>query len=162
MQPYRVKLFYRGRNWRSIKFELGTDEIGDSFDYDLLLSDEIRSELESYGFKDIRRIPVIPIHHQIVQKIHASTEDGSERAHDLVDLQLISQNEDLDLVLVRKTCVRLFNFRNKHSWPPKFEENEAWTDLYFAAREDLPVLGTVNEAMRWGNRFISEIDNSVT
>jgi hypothetical protein len=47
--PFRVELFYRGRNWRPIKFELGTDEIGDSFDYDLLLSDEIKSELESYG-----------------------------------------------------------------------------------------------------------------
>jgi hypothetical protein len=115
--PFRVELFYRGRNWRPIKFELGTDEIGDSFDYDLLLSDEIKSELESYG-----------------------TEYGSERAHDLVDLQLISQNEDLDLALVRKTCVRLFNFRNKHSWPPKFEENEA---------------------IGWGNRFISEVDNSL-
>ncbi len=32
MQPFDVKLDYLGRSWRTVKFELGRNEVGDAVD----------------------------------------------------------------------------------------------------------------------------------
>lgn len=160
MQPYRIALAYNGKPWKSVMFELGADEIGDSCEYDLKLSDQLIADLTRLGFSGIKPIPVIPLHHQIAQKIHASTAEGSERAHDLVDLQLLIDNEETDIPLIRDTCERLFRYRRNQDWPPTFIKNEGWDELYSAAREDLPVLESVDEAVAWGNRLIGQIEAS--
>jgi hypothetical protein len=160
MQPYRIALAYKGKPWKSVTFELGADEIGGSAEYDLKLSSQLVADLRRFGFSDIKPIPVIPIHHQIAQKIHASTAEGSERAHDLVDLQLLIDNEEIDMQLIRDTCERLFRYRRNQGWPPTFIKNEGWDELYRAAREDLPVLESVDEAVSWGNRLIGQIEAS--
>ena len=65
-----------------------------------------RSEV---GLVAPRPVPVMCIDHQVAQKLHAVSESGSERARDLVDLQLLDRGEGLNLVKVRATCVRLFD-----------------------------------------------------
>jgi hypothetical protein len=159
MQPYRVSVLYEGREWQSVILELGTDEIGDTDEHDLVLADSLFRELERFGFSEIIPIPVIALHHQIAQKIHASTQDGSERAHDLVDLQLLI-NERSDLKLIRETCMRLFKYRKSTIWPPVFKLNPGWEDLYLARTEGLLVLGSASEAVKWGNQLIQNIDSS--
>jgi hypothetical protein len=42
---------------------------------------------------------------------------GNERAHDLVDLQILEQEETIDLAAVGATATRLFAARRTHSWP---------------------------------------------
>lgn len=62
-------------------------------------------------------VPILAAHHQIAQKIHACTEPGSERAHDLVDLQLLWPHDEDDVERVSVTTERLFMFRRVHAFP---------------------------------------------
>ncbi len=159
MQPYKISVFYEGKEWQFVTLELGTDEIGDTEEHDLALADSLIAELEQLGFSEIAPIPVIVLHHQIAQKIHASTLEDSERAHDLVDLQLLV-NAESDLKLIRETCVRLFKYRKSTIWPPTFKLNSGWEDLYSASKEELPVLSSASEAVEWGNQLIQHIEDS--
>lgn len=98
--------------------------------------------------------------HQIAQKIHALSATGSERAHDLVDLQLLDAGEVLDLQLTRATCTRLFEYRRQQAWPPSLAAASSWNTLYAEAAEGLEVLASVNDAIAWANGFINRIDMS--
>jgi hypothetical protein len=160
MLPFEIKLTYKGKSWRTVEFELGADEIGDTKEVEYVLSEEIREDLGALGFFDVKLIPLIPIHHQIAQKIHASTASKSERAHDLVDLQLIVRSSQINYQLVRATCLRLFEYRQKHIWPPLVVANESWRAVYEEAREDLDVISDLDEAIDWANGFITRIDQS--
>lgn len=160
MQPYKITVSYEGKEWQSVKLELGTDEIGDTVEHDKVFAESLIAELEHFGFSGIAPVPVIALHHQIAQKIHASTQEGSERAHDLVDLQLLV-NAQSDLKLIRETCVRLFKYRKSAIWPPTFTLNLGWEDLYSASKEDLNVLSSAREAVEWGNKLIHSIDDSI-
>ena len=109
MQPYKISVLYEGKEWQSVMLDLGAEEIGDTVEYDLALADSLKGELEQLGFSEIALVPVIALQHQIAQKIHAATQEGSERAHDLLDLQLLI-NLESDFKLIRETCVRLFEY----------------------------------------------------
>ena len=115
-----------------------------------------RSEV---GLVAPRPVPVMRIDHQVEQKLHAVSESGSERARDLVDLQLLDRGEGLNLVKVRATCVRLFDYRRQQPWPPTVAACERWgTTLYEAAVEDVDVLATVWDAVAWVNAFVERIE----
>jgi hypothetical protein len=159
MQPYKISVLYEGKEWQSVVLDLGTEEIGDTEEYDLALADSLKRELEQLGFSEIALIPVIALQHQIAQKIHAATQEGSERAHDLLDLQLLINSES-DLKLIREICVRLFKYRKSTTWPPTFKLNLGWEDLYSAHQEGLPVLGSASEAVEWGNQLVQLIEDS--
>lgn len=160
MVPYDIKMQYLGNSWTTIVLEIGHDELGDTFDTHTTMSEEIKELFESIGLPAPTPVPVVATHHQIAQKIHASTRSGSERAHDLVDLQLLEASENLNLPLIKNTCVRLFDFRKTHHWPPTVTENEGWNSLYKEAADGIPVLQTVGEAVLWTNNFIVRISNS--
>ena len=69
-----------------------------------------------------RNVPgayVMKLSYQIAQKLHAVSDPDSERAHDLVDLQLIVAHSKLDMADVRSKCHRLFDYRRMQAWPPK-------------------------------------------
>ena len=100
----------------------------------------------------------MPADHQIAQKIHACTVPGSDRARDLVDLQLLGTREQLDLAMVRATCIRLFDYRKAHSWPPSVVDGADWDTLYAEAAEGLDVTADVAAAIEWVNEFITRID----
>ncbi len=160
MAPYDVKMQYLGSSWTTVVLEVGQDELGDTFDAHRTMSEEVKELFGSVGFPAPRPVPVVAIHHQIAQKIHASSRNGSERAHDLVDLQLLEASQNLDLPLIKNTCARLFDFRRGHPWPPTVTENEGWSTLYKEAADGIPVLQTVGEAVAWSNAFILRIVSS--
>jgi hypothetical protein len=95
--------------------------------------------------------------HQVAQKIHAVSAEGSERARDLVDLQLLEKGEQVDLRLVAATCVRLFDYRRQHRWPPSIVAGDKWDTLYQEAVQGLDVLPTVEEAVDWTNTFVQRV-----
>ena len=99
--------------------------------------------------------------YQIAQKLHAVSEPGSERAHDLIDLQLICNRSQIDYAEVKDVCQRLFDYRRRQPWPAVVTALPSWDDLYVQARNNLldngDVLPTAAEAVTWANELIYKI-----
>lgn len=157
MQPFEVKLDYQGRSWCTMKFELGHNEIGDADEPEYHLADDLAQLFTEVGLEAPKPVRVMRADHQVAQKLHAVSDVGSERARDLVDLQLLDRGEDLDLSEVRTTCIRLFEYRRQQAWPPTIEAGEGWDTLYDAAVEDINVLTDVDDAVAWANAFVQRI-----
>ncbi len=157
MQPFEVKLDYRGRPWCTVKFELGHNEIGDADEPEFQLSADLAELFTDVGLEAPRPVPVMRADHQVAQKLHAASGEGSERARDLADLQLLDKGEDLDLGQVAATCVRLFHYRRQQAWPPPIVAGERWDTLYAEAVEGLDLLPTVEEAVAWANDLVQRI-----
>lgn len=161
MKPFDVKLDYEGRPWCTVPFELGHNEVGDADDPEFALAPSISEMFISVGLPSPDPVPLMPANHQIAQKIHASTVAGSDRARDVVDLQLLGTREQLDLAIIRATCVRLFDYRRAHAWPPTVLEGADWPTLYAEAAEGLDVAPDVTSAVEWLNTFIARIDHAL-
>lgn len=161
MQPYEVKLSYLGKPWATVRLEIGHNEIGDADEPDMVAPKDASRLFEKLGFPPLKEIPLMPLHHQIAQKLHGVSEPGSRRAHDLIDLQLINLYETIDLAKTRETCARLFAYRKKQEWPPTICKGDSWDSIYNLESEGLDVLATVDEAVVWANDFIHRIDSAV-
>lgn len=161
MQPFEVKLDFQGRPWCTVKFELGHNEIGDAEEPELHLSNDLATLFIEVGLEAPRPVAVMRVDHQIAQKLHAVSGEGSERARDLADLQLLEKNEDLDLVQVAATCIRLFDHRRQQRWPPPIVGGEHWGTLYTEVVVGLDVLPTMEEAVIWVKDFVQRISASV-
>lgn len=162
MQPFDVKLDYRGQSWCTAKFELGHNEIGDGDEPEYRLAEDLVELFTELGLPAPRPVPVMPIDHQIAQKLHAASGPGSDRARDLVDLQLLAAGEHLDLGAVAATCKRLFSYRQQQQWPPTLTVGEGWDELYVAAADGLDVLASAGEAVAWVNKFVKSITGAAT
>lgn len=160
MQPFAVKLDYRGRAWCTVKFELAHNEIGDADQPEYCLAADLVDLFTQLGIEAPRPVPVMRVEHQIAQKLHAVSASRSDRARDLVDLQLLRNSQELDLHQVRSTCVRLFTYRNMHGWPPTIRRGEGWHSLYEAAVQDIEALPNIDAAIHWVNRFVAQIDSA--
>ena len=158
MQPFNVKLDYRGRPWCTVKFELGHNEVGDADEPEYHLAADLVDLFTDVGLQAPKPVPVMRADHQVAQKLHAVSGEGSERARDLVDLQLLAKGEDLDLGRVRATCVRLFEYRRQQAWPPTVVAGDRWDTLYAAAVDDIDALPDIATAVAWVNAFIERID----
>ena len=157
MQPFEVKLDYRGRPWCTVSFELGHNEIGDAEEPEYRLSAGLVQLFTEVGLEAPLPVPVMRADHQIAQKLHAVSGEGNERARDLVDLQLLDNGEDLELAQVAATCIRLFDYRRQQTWPPVIAAGDQWATLYVEAAEGLDVIPTVEEAVTWTNEFVRRI-----
>ena len=159
MQPYDVKLDYLGKPWCTVPLEVGYNEIGDAdvADWaDLVDADKL---FEVMGFPSPGRVPLMPLGHQIAQKLHAVSGPG-DRARDLIDLQLIIDRAEVDLTATGKICERLFSYRRAQSWPPVISKGEGWDSLYASQAEGLSVLSTADDAVAWANDLIGRIESS--
>jgi len=161
MQPFDVRLDYRGRSWCTVKFELGHNEIGDADNPEYHLAPELKGLFTDVGLPAPEPVPVLRADYQIAQKLHAASTAFSERARDLVDLQLLDASEALDFAQVRAACVRLFDYRRLQPWPPVIVPGDSWDTLYLAAVEDLNALPDVTAAVTWVNAFIARIEAAV-
>ncbi|MFD2078555.1 Nucleotidyl transferase AbiEii toxin, Type IV TA system [Actinopolymorpha cephalotaxi] len=157
MQPYDLKVAYQGRSWMTVRLEVGHDEIGDTDNPDLRLAPDLANVFAEIGLPEPAPIPVLSVDHQIAQKLHACTMPGSERAHDLVDLQLLMISEKVDLPGVRSACERLFASRGAHAWPPVVTPGPTWTTIYTSASDGIACAPTVEEAVEWANSLIQRI-----
>ncbi|WP_165062943.1 nucleotidyl transferase AbiEii/AbiGii toxin family protein [Adlercreutzia sp. ZJ154] len=157
MQPYAVKLSYLGKPWCTVTFELGHNEIGDADNADFVVPKDAARMLEAMAFPEPAPVPLMTLRYQIAQKLHGASEPNSQRAHDLIDLQLIISNGEIDLHDVREVCERLFSYRRKQEWPPVIMKDDAWDSLYSEAAADLDVLPGADEAVAWANDLIRRI-----
>lgn len=72
MQPFAIRLAYRGRDWLTVEFELGHDEVGSTEDSDLRIADDIVEIFASIGLEEPAP-PLMLVEHQVAQKLHACT-----------------------------------------------------------------------------------------
>lgn len=98
--------------------------------------------MRSLGLPESSKVDCLSLRYQIAQKLHACTEQpddkDNERAHDLVDLQLLMGLLDPDnLQAVREACEEIFASRDRQVWPPALQTPLPWAGLYGAARADV-------------------------
>ena len=160
MHPFSIKVSYLGKPWCTVDLELGHNEVGDADEPEWFESKDINDAFAALGFPAPGKVPVMTLKHQIAQKLHGASEPESERAHDLVDLQLIFRRATINLPEVKSICKRIFAYRKMQSWPPTVTANDGWNELYASARHDLPVLETATEAVDWANELVHKIDES--
>lgn len=160
MQPFAVKLDYNGKPWVTVDLEVGHNEIGDADEPDPCLPRFIVEMFESIGLPSPGPVPLMPVSHQIAQKLHGLSEPGSKRAHDLIDLQLLVAGCDVDYAKTRSVCERLFAYRQMQSWPPKIDGSADWNDLYREQSGELDVVGDVELAVTWANELVERIVQS--
>ncbi len=160
MQAYTVKLLFHGRPFGTVAVELDYDELEatTSEPIERALAPEVVALFSELGLGTPAPIAVLPLHHQIAQKLHACSEPGSERAHDLVDLQLMAPLADDRLTAA--TTRRLFPFRRQHPWRAILTPGPTWTSLYTDAAQGLDVLVNLDAAVAWTNQYIARIHDA--
>lgn len=158
MQPYDVRLSYLGKPWCTVPLEIGHNEIGDADLAEWVKLTDASELFAAIGFPSPGKAPLMPLDHQIAQKLHALS-GSKDRVRDLVDLQLILSRSQVDLKQLRDTCERLFRYRRLQAWPPTIVEHAGWTNLYAEQALGLPVLRSVSEAIDWANELIGRIQS---
>jgi hypothetical protein len=163
MQPFEIRLTYLGRHWLTVEFELGHDEVGSTEDSDLRIADDILEIFATIGLEEPAPIPLMLVEHQVAQKLHACTyvnpkTNRNDRAHDLVDLQILEQEATIDYAELREIGTRLFVARHAQEWPPTVVEYDNWDTIYAEAAEGLDVRSTVSEAVAWANDLIARTE----
>lgn len=161
MMPYDIKLQYLGKSWMTVRIEIGHNEIGDADAFETMLPDDIAAAFVDLGFPKPNEIPIMKLSYQVAQKLHAVSGINSDRAHDLIDLQLIDKYSILDLGDVRSKCERLFKYRCEQAWPPVIIKGDRWSSVYNEAyttlRKPEMVLSAVDDAIEWVNEFVNRI-----
>ena len=161
MRPFDVKLSYKGKPIKTMRFELGRDEIGSTEESVAVIASDIVDLFRELGLPEPRPVPLLATEYQIAQKLHAcTTPDGrerNERAHDLVDLQLLVEFDPPNFIKLDNVGGRLFSARRVGAWPPKVVYWDGWDTIYASAAEGLDVLETVHGAIEWANNFIEEM-----
>ena len=160
MRAYDVQMQYQGGVWRKLILEVGHDEIGDTGDTGAYINPRLINLFATLGLPEPAPVTVLAIHHQVAQKLHACTGDGKlDRAHDLVDLQLLDRQRGIDLPASKIAAERLFRARNRQAWPPTVDVQPGWGSAYDEAAIDMGVVATVGEAVVWVNELIGKINN---
>jgi hypothetical protein len=159
MQPIDVHVTYRGSTFEKVPLELSREE----FDVEIknvdVIADEIVALFTNVGLDAPEAVTVLSVELQVVQKLHACTTPTGrgryERAHDLVDIQLLCRGEEIDLSSMDLLGRRVFHFRRRGEWPPTVVAHADWETLYSEASEGLDVL-PLAEAITWINALTDE------
>lgn len=116
---FDVSSLYQNREWSTFEVELVFDEI--------IADDRVAPiDFTAYGLLQPSDIPCMTVTEQIAQKLHAVTDPGENRPRDLIDIYLcdtrLSPNDDE----LRAECVRTFQQRGAHPWPPNVAIRDGW------------------------------------
>jgi Nucleotidyl transferase AbiEii toxin, Type IV TA system len=163
--PYEVTLNFLDKPWKKVPVDVGHDEIGgiECADFPTEVAAQITAIGRVLGFGELAPVALMSLAQTIAQKIHAATQPASQRAHDLVDLQLLwhdaTVEQGLDLRGLANQCRRTFAYRKVHAWPPTAAMPELLEAAYQAAKpEPTSVLAeTLAQACAWLNARIEEI-----
>ena len=149
---FEVNASYKSVAWSTFEVELVFDEITD-------LEIVEPPNLESYGLLSARGVPCMTACEQIAQKLHAVSDAAENRPRDLIDIYLCATRLAPDVVELRSACVRKFDKRATHSWPPTIEAREGWAEALegLIAKSELQL--TVEEVV--GGVQTSSLDSRV-
>lgn len=98
MRPYRLAVVFQSRHWLSVTLEVGHDEVGSTAHAEPRMAGDILVIFEKLVLPRPEPVPLMATHHQVAQKLHACTSQSprtgrNDRAHDLVDLQILVDEE---------------------------------------------------------------------
>jgi predicted nucleotidyltransferase component of viral defense system len=159
MQPLNVNVTYNNSTFAKVTLELAFDELGSVEEATEVIADEIVELFTGVGLGAPSAVAVLSTEHQVVQKLHACTtlslRGTNERAHDLVDIQLLCEGEEIDFTEIDALGRRLFAYRKKEEWPPTVIAHDGWETLYVEASEGLDVL-PLAEAIVWINSLVDK------
>jgi hypothetical protein len=163
MHPYRVSIAFLGSGWGALDVEVSDPEIGTQAHIRKEIDGELVEFGARFGFGELQPVELVALEYQIAQKIHAVTDPAYERAHDLVDLQLL-WNAGPDLTTLRNLCERTFDWRRQQSWPPlPLRPMDDWDLAYADARDETevdgqtPVLPGIASAHAWLAHIIETV-----
>jgi len=120
-----VAIAYRSRGLQTVQIDLGP---ADEATVDLV-TPTVRGVSE-LGIPVTSPIRCITIDVQVAQKLHACTNprvlQGENRARDILDIVLLDLLGQIDVSAARTACVRVFEHRAEHAWPPTIDVPPAW------------------------------------
>jgi len=123
--------------------------------------------ISQLGLPEPESVAIVGPRYQIAQKLHACTErfetgPENDRFRDLMDLLLLREVlTETDLPRVREACLRIFEARKKHSWPPTITVYESWQGPYREmARDERFEIETVEDAAALVTEMIAQIDSA--
>jgi Nucleotidyl transferase AbiEii toxin, Type IV TA system len=160
---FDVKLFFgeKRQSWQTLQIEVSPAEL------DPAEFDEVPAiGIEDFGLAGPESVLCLALRYQIAQKLHACTErfEGgkeNDRSRDLIDLILLRDLVE-DLAAVREACVKTFERRGKHDWPPELTIEASWPETYAAEAKRYEFeTETVEEAAELVRAFIAEIEATV-
>lgn len=164
MHPYKVSLSFLGKEWAALEVEVSDPEIDPHAHHRRAIEGDLAELSRLFGFGMPAPVELIDLEYQIAQKIHAVTDPAYQRAHDLVDLQLL-WNAGPDLRSIREFCLRTFSFRSTQHWPPlPLRSMDSWEAAYLESREETEISGTsvvsesLDAARTWLRSVILAID----
>jgi len=163
VRRYKASLRYRRevQSWTTITVEVSRDEVGGVNAARPLLDNGFVTLFRALGVEDPSPVAVFPIDFQVAQKLHACTDltRPNERAHDLVDIQMLLADVPRAERRERLLQAVLDTFRYRETaWPATVVQQPRWDTLYEAAtHEVIGVLPDVRSAISWANELIGDI-----
>jgi hypothetical protein len=142
-----VAITYRGRGFQTIQIDLGP---ADEPTVDLV-APRIRGVAE-LGIPVTSPVRCITLDIQVAQKLHACTNprvvEGENRARDILDVVFLDMLGQLDPKAVQSACIRVFEQRAEHAWPPSIDIPPAWrVELASLAAEQALPFATGDEVV---------------
>jgi nucleotidyltransferase AbiEii toxin of type IV toxin-antitoxin system len=155
-----VQVGFAGRDWQTLQIEVAPPEAAES---ELV---PVAIGIADFKLDGPERVACLSLRYQIAQKIHAVTEQPSNRTNlrfwDLIDLILLRELFEGELARVREACIETFVTRQLHTWPPELVVPEGWRDPYAKTAEeieaDLPTDAAI--AAEEIRAFIAAIDSA--
>jgi hypothetical protein len=93
IRTYTARVFFGDGEWRAVKLEVGRDEVGGFGQPVERIAEEWPVYFRKVGLEDPAAVALFPYPEQLAQKIDGCTRPDkrgdNQRAHDLVDIQLI-------------------------------------------------------------------------
>lgn len=154
-----IQVEFAGSSWQTLQLEVARPEVAEVELVPVAIS------VADFTLDGPERVACLSLRYQTAQKLHAVTEQPDDRENlrfwDLIDLILLRELLGKDnLAAVRDACVKTFQIRDTHGWPPKLVVPASWTGPYAAAIEEVEsaMPPTVEAAAEEVRTFIIEID----
>lgn len=157
-ETYRIKrlgvqVFVKGSLWRTVRLELGIDELEMyEFTEQIPPSAEILELLELAEISEVSLPSFLSLEYQLAQKVHGITEPGSERGHDLYDIWLLSQLREIDAAILKDLILRTFAYRKTHPWTGEIFATEKLERSYVEEVGDIPTAPDFSDALKAVNQ----------
>jgi predicted nucleotidyltransferase component of viral defense system len=137
---FEVNSLYQNKEWSTFEVELVfgpvTTEDG-----------VVPFNLATFGLLQPVDIPCMTAAEQIAQKLHAASDPNEDRPRDLVDIYLLDTRlrpPDTELL---HHCVRTFEERATHAWPPNIDLRDGWDRQLLEMLERLELTLTLEDLL---------------
>jgi hypothetical protein len=116
---FELNSLYQNKEWATFEVEL---VFGPVIDQDTIAP----LDLSTFGLLQAAAIPCMTAAEQIAQKLHAASDPSENRPRDLIDIYLLDTRLRPSNADLLDQCMRTFEERASHAWPPNIELRDGW------------------------------------